>query len=122
MGDCAKDLVDSLGVSGKTRKEVKRYLLYKNYRSTVDMFGGFDLLNTLSDNLKSCVYQEFALKHFPNVVFLHRFHPSFVKEVAPLLSGSVYAPSEWIIRKYVKSKYLFFLAAGELEVLMNLKV
>lgn len=122
MQDRMKHLLERRAVQKKIRKKVRKYLLYKYHVSTVTMFGGFNVLDNLSCDLKEDVLQNFCEGLFKSVDILHLFGPRFLRLIAYHLQAQVFGDGEPIILAGTFCDRFFMLAQGEIELLAGLYI
>merc|ERR1719445_2740013 len=98
LQDQMRIFLEKKKISVKLRKQIKSYLLFKYYRSTIELFDGMDLIEHTSGKFKTEIASEFAYTLFWHARLLQQFGYHFVQLISGHLKGNCHGPDELIIR------------------------
>lgn len=128
LQDNLKSYMDRHHIRKELIDRVKKYMFYRQFKSSVDVFGEESLLTYLSPSLRREITLEFIktlVLHVPllhNLTYLDGAGDKFILEIAAVLKGHAFPSGEVLAVEGQEVDAVSFISQGDVQVSCNIQV
>lgn len=122
LQDSLRCFLEKHGGSWRVQLMVKRYLIYRYYHSTGDLFDEFELLNHISKPQKQKIFIEIYTSLFWDVQIFEKAGNDFIKYLVSCLKCTVYCPQQLIILQGHTTGCFYIVGIGQIEIVRDFKI